>query len=61
MSLLDDCEKYKRLREVLSTWDKKELLVGVVIAAGVISVDNLKDLIDLTALVEAYQNPVHRP
>jgi hypothetical protein len=46
---------------VLSTWDKKELLVGVVIAAGVISVDNLKDLIDLTALVEAYQKPVHRP
>jgi hypothetical protein len=59
--LLDHSEKYKRLQEVLSTWDKKELLVGVVIAAGVISVDNLKDLIDLTALVEAYQKPVHRP
>ncbi|WP_237443132.1 hypothetical protein [Sinobacterium norvegicum] len=59
--MLIDSDKYQTFKQAMSTWDRKELLVGVVIASEVVSVGNLKDLIDLTALVEVYQCSVQQP
>ncbi|ROS04734.1 hypothetical protein EDC56_0247 [Sinobacterium caligoides] len=48
-----DKAQYEHLKVALEAWDKKDLLEGVACAATVVAVDNLNDLIELTAFVES--------